>query len=96
MIAVYLLESLIIAFLSNLILRTSLKSHLVSSMIVGLAGFLLTEAFIIFVPGQITAFNGEPGNGKTWLLYNQGFVNGIAVFVFVVLWQIFIRNRRKD
>ena len=94
MIVIYLLESLIIGFFSNLILRTPLKSYLVSSMIVGLVAFLLTEAFMIFVPGQITAFNGEPRNVKTWMLYNQELVNAIAVFFVLVVWQIFVRNRR--
>lgn len=96
MIVFCLLESLIIAFLLNLILRTPLKSYLLSSMAVGLVVFLLTEAFMIFVPGQITAFNGEPGNAKTWMLYNQELVNAVTVFVFLALWQAFVRNRRRN
>lgn len=96
MIVFYLLESLVIALLSNVILRTPLKSYLVSSMAVGVVVFLLTEAFMIFVPGQITGVNSEPGNMKTWMLYNQGTVNAVTVFVFLSLWQAFVRYRRRN
>ena len=95
MIVIYLLESSIIAFLSNLILRTPLWGYLISSVVIGLVVFFATEAFILFLPGHHVIYNSEPQNLRTWLASNQGKISAATVLIGVTLWQAFVRNRRR-
>ena len=95
MLAVYLVESLIVGVLINVVLRSPWSEYLLSNIVVGAAIFLATEAFILFLPGQYVAFNSEPQNCRTWLVYNQGKINAIAVLIGLAAWQIFVRNRSR-
>lgn len=92
---VYLFESLIVALLTNLVLRTPLNRHLLSSLAIGTLIFFIAEGLILFLPGQFVTYNSEPRNFRTWLVYNQLKVNAIAVLIGLAAWQIFVRNRGR-
>ncbi len=96
MILIYLLESMIVAYLFNFILRTPLRWHLLSSMAVGLVVFLVTIICIVFFPGQHIIYNGVPQNFRTWVAYNEGKIIGITVLVGIALWQAFIRTGSRS
>jgi hypothetical protein len=79
----------------NLIARNWTALDMPVGMLLGIVTFLVVEGFILFVPGDFMAYNGEPMSLKAFIVHHQFAINGIAVITVVTLWRLFRVLRRK-
>lgn len=87
--------SLFVGLVINLVLRSPLKSYLLSSIAVGVGAVFLVIAFLVFAPGNVDVFNGEPRSLKAWITSNELIVYSLAISLSIVLWQLFVRSRKR-
>lgn len=85
--------SVLLALALNAICKTPLRLLLVSSGLVGVFGFLVALAGVIFLPGQLSWSNAEPQNLRTMVWDHSIAISGIFALVFIISWQSVARRK---
>ncbi len=76
--------------------RTSFKTRLVSSIVVGTIVCLVTQIILITALGPLKWLNGEPMNFQTVLWDYSAIIALVSTIVSVVFWQTFRRFSLKS
>jgi hypothetical protein len=96
MLVAVLIESVVFAFVVNLVTRSPVHLYLLSSALVGIFAFASAMALMMLVPGPHVSYNGKPVSFKAWIVYNQLWISEITIIAFLALWQVFVRNRKQS
>jgi hypothetical protein len=82
------------ALLLNWILRTPLRSHLVSTGILAIVVYFVTSTIFLYMLPPLRWVNEVPQDTRTWLWDHSRMLSLAVTFVCVSLWQLIVRTRR--